>query len=200
MKKEIVDKLIKVANNLDSLGYMREANIVDRVAKKIVVSQYKFLSESEARYIKITNNYITDINNYKNLINSAYRDDKPKKLYLDIAKDLLNAVETRSKYDERTKKVFKLQADRILYDASNNYTDINIALSNDKTKPLNYYLMKHKITDFRGFLLDDIFDKRELDKRFKAMKADPDISGTLDEKYFIKQLGDTYNILKSRFN
>ena len=38
MKKEIVDKLIKVANNLDSLGYMREANIVDRVAKKIVLS------------------------------------------------------------------------------------------------------------------------------------------------------------------
>ena len=186
MNKDIVNKLIKVANNLDSLGYMEEANIVDRMAKKIVVSQYKFLSESEARYIKITNNYITDINNYKNLINSAYRDDKPKKLYLDIAKDLLNAVETRSKYDERTKKVFKLQADRILYDASNNYTDINIALSND--------------TDFRGFLLDEISDKRELDKRFKAMKADPDISGTLDEKYFIKQLGDTYNILKSRFN
>ena len=81
MKKEIVDKLIKVANNLDSLGYMREANIVDRVAKKIVVSanpEVDILSLGQALSIPVTGDYAKDILNYKKL-KKSYKQHFDKK-------------------------------------------------------------------------------------------------------------------------
>lgn len=199
MKKDLVSGLIKVANNLDSLGYMEEANIVDRVAKKIIVSQYQLLNKGQAQYIKITNNYNSDISNYKNLVFSAYDENntKNKKLYLKLADDLLRAVKERGTYDDKTKKAFELQTSRILYDAQKGYEDINIAFDDDKSKPLNYYLMKYNITDFRGNLKDDIISKEILNTRFKNLKNDPDIVGKAG--YFKRQLGNTYNLLALRF-
>ena len=96
MKKEIVDKLIKVANNLDSLGYMREANIVDRVAKKIVLSanpEVIRLQKGEASSIVPSGDYATDIANYKRLYYSGYYDAYNKynkegyNYYLNLAKN-----------------------------------------------------------------------------------------------------------------
>ena len=38
MKKEILEEIIKVANSLDSSGFIKEANVLDKVAKRIKVS------------------------------------------------------------------------------------------------------------------------------------------------------------------
>lgn len=38
MKKEILEEIIVVANTLDSSGFIREANVLDKVAKRIKVS------------------------------------------------------------------------------------------------------------------------------------------------------------------
>ena len=46
MKKEILKEIIKVANTLDSSGFIREANVLDKVAKRIKVSG-SFGSEGE---------------------------------------------------------------------------------------------------------------------------------------------------------
>ena len=208
MKKDLVSGLIRVANNLDSLGYMEEANIVDRVAKKIVVSQYTYKTHDQSKGISMTGDYITDITNYKNLIYSAYHKNNgkyqtdPCKEHLGYANKLLNAVLTAMEaiYDTKTKKAFKVQADRILNDLMDNQTDINIALAEpDKSKPLNNYLVKYKIADSGGFLLPEITNINELNRRFMKMKNDPDIINATPEEYFIKQLGNTYNLLALKF-
>lgn len=210
MKKDLVSGLIRVANNLDSLGYMEEANIVDRVAKKIVVSQYSFIDQIQLKDIGMTGVYITDITNYKNLIYSAYRDkngkfrSKPSQVHLNYANNLLKAVQNPDDpndiYDTWEKKAFKIQADRILYDVKGKWTDINIALTSpNESKPLNHYLVKHKITDSEGSLLPEINNINELDRRFRKMKKDPDIIDATPEDYFIKQLGNTYDLLALKF-
>lgn len=38
MKKEILEEIIRVANSLDSSGFIKEANVLDKVAKRIKVS------------------------------------------------------------------------------------------------------------------------------------------------------------------
>ena len=205
MKKDLVSGLIKVANNLDSLGYMEETNIVDRVAKKIVVSQYTYKTHDQSKGISMTGDYITDITNYKNLIYSAYHKNNgtyqtdPCKEHLGYANKLLNAVLTAMEaiYDTKTKKAFKIQADRILNDVEGDSTDINIAYTTpDESKPLNHYLVKYRITDSGGILLPEITNINELNRRFMKMKNDPVIKNVTPENYFTTQLGNTYNLLK----
>ena len=115
MKKEIVDKLIKVANNLDSLGYMREANIVDRVAKKIVVSANpEYISKvslDEAARLKFTANYVDDILKYKKLSFLYFKlnsENKLKDMQLIGAykKSLLDAVKNTQKFTSEQKIAF----------------------------------------------------------------------------------------------
>lgn len=53
MNKDLIIKLVKVANNLDEMGFSKEANHLDKIASKIVVS---FTS---------TGIYKDDINQYK---------------------------------------------------------------------------------------------------------------------------------------
>ena len=206
--KNIINNLIKVANNLDSLGYMEEANIVDRVAKKIIVSQYTKIDHNKAKEIGMTGVYMTDITNYKNLVYSAYRDkdgkfqSKPCREHLMYANNLLKAVQEdlNENYDALEKKAFEIQADRILHDVKGNWTDINIAYTSpDSSKPLNHYLVKYRITDSGGSLLPEITNINELRKRFMKMKNDSDIIDATPEYYYTKQLGDTYNLLALKF-
>ena len=42
MNKEIILKLVKVANSLDNMGLTEEANVVDRIAQKYNANQLQF--------------------------------------------------------------------------------------------------------------------------------------------------------------
>jgi len=55
-KRFIADELIKVANVLDDMGLTKEANSVDRIARKIVVSEndslYNIRNKSDAKLLE----------------------------------------------------------------------------------------------------------------------------------------------------
>ena len=205
MKKEIVDKLIKVANNLDSLGYMREANIVDRVAKKIVVSanpEVKRLDKGEASSIVPSGDYATDILNYKRLLYSGYYDannnfnEKGYNYYLNLAKNFYN--EALKKYEGYTKhRVFIAQAKRIKEDIYLGVFDIeaNVDIVN-KDKPLNYYLKKYKLVDENGYRKQDVDNIMTFNTRWNNLLKEPDFVKYEHQGYLRNQLEQTKTILK----
>jgi hypothetical protein len=209
MKKEIVDKLIKVANNLDSLGYMREANIVDRVAKKIVVSanpenNYK-LTLDQASTLKVTGDYARDINNYKSLIYSYYSMNDDKKYYdaktlKAYADSFLNGVKKAplTKYSNEERIAFLNQAERIWTDARQ--VDINDKLGDKNTESLNEYLALYDIANYDGTLKKDIKNMTTFNQRWNQFLNDPIVKKLRAESplYYKKQLGTTYKILTAK--
>ena len=208
MKKEIINGLIKVANNLDLLDYKEEANIVDRVAKKIVVSAnpevYSFTLD-QASTIRVTGDYAKDIKNYKSLVNSYHQllDDKKHseaktmKAYLDtFIQDVKKAPLTKYSIEERI--AFLSQAQRILNDAT--FPDVNDFLGNNKTKSLNEYLVNHKIVDYDGTLNEKITDRATFNQKWNQFLNDPVVKKIREEypDYCKRQLGLTYKILTAK--
>ena len=146
--KNIINNLIRVANNLDSLGYMEEANIVDRVAKKIIVSanpEIKRLEKGEASSIVVSGDYATDILQYKRLYYSGYYDargdynEKGYNNYLRLAKEFLLDVRQKYRSNQQQLKAFEAQAARIREDISQGvyHIEANVDIV-DKDKPLNF--------------------------------------------------------------
>jgi len=208
MKKEIINGLIKVANNLDLLDYKEEANIVDRVAKKIVVSAnpevYSFTLD-QASTIRVTGDYAKDIKNYKSLVNSYHQllDDKKHseaktmKAYVDtFIQDVKKAPLTKYSIEERI--AFLSQAQRILNDAT--FPDVNDFLGNNKTKSLNEYLVNHKIVDYDGTLNEKITDRATFNQKWNQFLNDPVVKKIREEypDYCKRQLGLTYKILTAK--
>jgi hypothetical protein len=204
MKKEIINGLIKVANNLDLLGYKEEANIVDRVAKKIVVSknpEIKRLEKGVAQSLVPSGDYATDIANYKRLYYSGYYDargeynEKGYTNYLTLARDFyLNALDIY-KDNPRKQLVFKNQAERIRTDIQNDYVDINVEMTRN-SKPLNYYLKKYELVDDLGNRKDSISDINTFNARWNKLLTDPAISNKLHDSDVLSQLNNTKEILK----
>ena len=205
MKKEIVDKLIKVANNLDSLGYMREANIVDRVAKKIVLSanpEVIRLQKGEASSIVPSGDYATDIANYKRLYYNGYYDafdkfnEKGYSYYLNLAKNFyINALK---KYEGYTKhRVFIAQAERIRKDIKLGayHIEANVDIVN-KNKPLNYYLKKYNLVDDNGYRKQDVDNIVTFNTRWNNLLKEPDFVNYKYKEYLNNQLDATETILK----
>ena len=207
MKKEIVDKLIKVANNLDSLGYMREANIVDRVAKKIVVSanpEVDILSLGQALSIPVTGDYAKDILNYKKL-KKSYKQHFDKKTLsnddLDKFKRIIERFQKKieTDYDDEHYKAFYNQAQRIKYDIDNNLDDINDRLGKNY-ESLNEFLGLYDIVDYNGKLVKDIKTKSEFNKRWNNFMNDPRVNKIIKRAgdKITKSLSYTYNLLTSK--
>jgi hypothetical protein len=179
--KFITDKLIKVANALDEMGLNKEANSLDKIARKIVVSANPFMNNRN--YVKFkstggpekmsqrTGIYANDIENYKRLYIAANYDDDGKK---DIDKELLQSASNlynsvvnawfNNPYSDLQKKKFKLQAERIRSDIDSRIIDINEEVNKGRKFSLNEYLVKAKITDYDGKLLSSIKDKQTLRK------------------------------------
>ena len=62
MNKRLVSELVKVANSLDVMGFNREANSLDRIARKILSENTTTTTESTP-----TGVYKDDIGTYKKL-------------------------------------------------------------------------------------------------------------------------------------
>jgi hypothetical protein len=98
MNKRLVSELVKVANSLDVMGFNKEANSLDRIARKI-------LSEDTTEPTP-TGVYKDDIGTYKKLLledDDAVGADK----FLEAVKLLSNS------YDEKTLVAFEAQAKRL---------------------------------------------------------------------------------------
>ena len=93
MNKNLVSELVKVANSLDNMGLSKEANSLDKIARKIVVS--KVISGGD---------YKTDIEFYKQL----FLDQN-----LQNATDLFNSVMKNKVYTNEQKGAFRDQAEGI---------------------------------------------------------------------------------------
>ena len=205
--KNIINSLIKVANNLDSLGYMEEANIVDRVAKKIVKSanpEVDILSLGQALSIPVTGDYAKDILNYKKLTKSYKHHIKEKTLNNDDQDKFKRIIERFLKkikniYDDQHYNAFYNQAMRIRYDIDNNIEDINISLGKDQ-ESLNEFLSLYDIVDYNGQLYDNIKTKSEFNKRWNNFMNDPRVNKIIKRAgdKITKSLSYTYNLLTSK--
>jgi hypothetical protein len=203
-KREIASGLIKLANTLDNMGLMEEANIVDMVAKKIVVSKNPViirLQKGEAQSLVPSGDYPTDIANYKRLYYSGYYDargdynEKGFSNYLTLARDFLLKALQLYKDNPRKQLVFQNQAERIRTDIQNDYVDVNVEMTRD-SKPLNYYLKKYELVDDLGNRKESINNINTFNARWNNLLNDPAISNKLDDSNVRSQLRNTKNILK----
>jgi hypothetical protein len=112
MKKDLIIQLVKVANNLDEMGFSKEANHLDKIASKIVVS---FAS---------TEKYTADIKQFKALVMNGKQDE---------ADTLLFSVLDGKEYSEAQKKAFRHQANSI--EISKTF-EFDVEKANDKLSRL----------------------------------------------------------------
>lgn len=206
MKKEIINGLIKVANNLDLLGYKEEANIVDRVAKKIVVSKNPVIQNldlGQALSIPVTGDYKTDILSYKRLSGKAYfmkrkyPDDDRTNKYFSIIRNFMKKI--NRVYEEPKLSAFIAQANRIEYDNSSE-TDVNYQLGDAKTESLNEYLYLYNITDQEGNLESNIKTLADFNKAWNNFKNQAVIKKQIAKypNYLQNHLSNTYNLLSAK--
>ena len=106
MNKNLVSELVKVANSLDNIGFSKEANSLDKIARKIVVSNT----------YRITN-YKDDMDWYKThfIASTNYSDENERARAKQRATDVYNAVmsDRTGIYSDAQKEAFKDQANAI---------------------------------------------------------------------------------------
>lgn len=130
MNKDLIISLIKVASSLDSIGLVKEANVVDRIAQEL----------SPGNNVA-SMDYKTDIEKYKSFLQSGNLEAA------NILKD--NVI---SRYDEQKKLAFLAQANKIQDQLGNTYSK----LSNITDDQLNNLLVRYKIyaaADLKSFNL-----------------------------------------------
>jgi hypothetical protein len=212
-RKFITDELIKVANALDEMGLNKEANSLDKIARKIVVSENP--SIYSRNYIKFqstggpekmsqrTGRYADDIANYKRLYNAASYDDDGKKdidqELLQLATNLYNSVVGawfNNPYTPEQRKAFKDQAARIRTDIDSGSQDINYS---NKTKTrkhsFNDILVHYGITDYNGNLDPNIKSKQQLRSLIMKMQSEWDQKKWGNAGLFPRQFTNTFNLL-----
>ena len=115
-RKFITDELIKVANALDEMGLSKEANSLDKIARKIVVSNT----------YKITN-YKDDMDWYKTYFirSTNHLDENERARTKQMATDVYNAVmsDRTGIYSDAQKEAFKDQANAIRSLAYGNFNN-----------------------------------------------------------------------------
>jgi len=195
-KRFIADELIKVANVLDEMGLTKEANSVDRIARKIVVSENESLwsidTPGEAKHFsERTGDYTKDIIRYKSLYDKGYKQEATN-LYNSVVNAWFN-----NPYSDLQKKKFKLQAERIRSDIDKRIIDINEEVNVERKFSLNEYLYKAGITDYYGKLLPDIKDKQTLRNLWlnKLPQYFPYYFDNSNTNLRRKQLSITFNML-----
>jgi hypothetical protein len=206
-KKEIASGLLKIANTLDNMGLIVEANNLDKIAKKIVVSknpEVNLLSLGQALSIPVTGNYKEDIVNYKKLLSSYYSHERNNTLNNDDLQKFKTLVNkfistVKQKYEGDQYSAFYNQAKRIQYDLENNLSDINENIGANQ-ESLNEFLRLYHIADEYGDLADEIKSRAEFNKRWNSFMNDFRVKQIVDRAgdKITKSLGYTYKILSAK--
>jgi len=109
----VIRKLTKIANTLDKNGFIREANMLDDMAKKF--NEYRNNIEPTIKVNDAT--YQKDVNRYRSLLFAASNEKDPtkKQQYLKQATEQYNGVVNNvwNAYREYQKQSFAAQAERI---------------------------------------------------------------------------------------
>jgi hypothetical protein len=111
MKKELAVNLFKIANHLDSQGFIKEANSLDKIARKIVIS-IEYNTDS-------TGNYNSDIKNYQDMVEAKKNERGFGATLID---NQMNAFidQIKVNYKSPQKEAFLLQAKNIKHSLENN--------------------------------------------------------------------------------
>jgi hypothetical protein len=148
MNKRLVSELVKVANSLDVMGFNREANSLDRIARKILSQDTTTTTEPTP-----TGVYKDDISTYKKLL---FEDDN-----VDGADKFLEAVKQLSNsYDEKTLVAFEAQAKRL-----KSMVDFSEEDRNKSNEDIYKLIHKNKLEDKE-------IDENEFQSRWDSSKLD----------------------------
>ena len=174
MNKEIILKLVKVANSLDVMGLTEEANVVDRIAQKYNANQLQFNQLGGNNFQQDFNGatYKDLIDRYKSYIIEGNRSD---------AKQFLNYVLSPQNRNLKPaeKGPFKLQADRI---SNENRSPTSPTGTIDIMEIQDYMndFGVHYVTTKRNF---DMKWKQMVQRIYKDKGNTPQINQELQESY-----------------
>ena len=152
MNKEIILKLVKVANSLDVMGLTEEANVVDRIAQKYNANQLQFNPLGGNNFQEDFNEatYKDFIDRYKSYIIEGNRNEAAQFLKYVLSPQ-------NRKLNPAQKGRFKIQADRISNENRN---------STSPTGTIDIMEIQDYMSDFRVHYVDT---KRDFDTRWKQM-------------------------------
>ena len=195
MKKELLDKLYKIANSLDSVGLYKEASEIDKIASvnPVGFTSNKFNQNPGAAQtpnsFSVTGYYAEHIKNYKNYLESNDAQG---------ATNYFNNV-MRSSMDEKQKGAFRAQAERIRSQYSvgefANQGGGDGMISSDYISAI---LRKYGVSEPN--LSKDVFDKRWTNMMTRAM-YEKDSTGKMfkDNSSWNQQMALTYNMLTQKY-
>ena len=192
MRKELLDKLYKIANSLDSVGLYKEASEIDKIASvnPVGFTSNKFnqtpgAAQTPGAY-SVTGYYADHIGRYKALIEANDAQG---------ATNYFNGV-MRSSMDQKQKGAFKAQAERIRsqYSVANQGGGDGM-ISSDYISAI---LRKYGVSDPN--LSKDVFDKRWTNMMTRAM-YEKDNTGKMfkDNSSWNQQMALTYNMLTQKY-
>ena len=203
MNKSVIESLIKIADNLDNLGYLREASRLDKIAQTMAPPPVSYETQQNA-YNSVGDNtptntpvntapvtpatqatgqnaanekYVEDINKYKNLVQ--------QKKFKEAAYFLKQVV--NSYQDQQQRDAFVSQAGKIRNQVSNQLVNED-NMSDDEIYNL---LQKYGI--------NDAADLAELNKKWNVMMTNLKNQNLLSEnKRNLLKL--TYRNIAAKFN
>jgi hypothetical protein len=172
MNKRLVSELVKVANSLDVMGFNKEANSLDRIARKI-------LSEDTTKTTDPTPTgvYKDDINTYKNLLQQ--KKYKEAEYFL---KQVANSYQ-----DQQQRDAFVSQAAKI----DDQYLNQKINEDNMSDDEIYNLLQKYGI--------NDAADLADLNKKWNVMMTNLKNENLLS-KNKKRLLRFTYRNIAAKFN
>lgn len=97
MNKDLASEIIRIANSLDVMGFVKEANSLDNIARKVI---------SQVAVPEPEGNYTKDIQTYKELLYKYINNSKP-------AKDFLRKVHDAKYLTNQEAIAFDAQVERL---------------------------------------------------------------------------------------
>jgi hypothetical protein len=205
MNKSVIESLVKIANSLDNLGYLKEANRLDKIAQTLA-PPVSFETQQDAynmvgantptntpatttapvtpnnktlspgQYAS-TGDYVKDINRFKELLSSGD---------LNGANALRDSV--ISSYDLQKRNAFLSQSNKIQYQLTGKYYKENFYTDDQLLNLLNRYNINNNVKDLSAF-----------NKLWNSMMTDLKNRKLLNQQK-INILDQTYRTLAARFN
>ncbi len=190
MKKEFLDKLYKIASSLDYAGLYKEANEIDKIARKVFsggISAAPVVGVPQNNSFSVTGYYADHIKNYKNYVENNDAQG---------ATNYFNAV-MRSPMDPKQKGAFRAQAERIRsqYKFGEFANQGGEAISSDF---INALLRKYGLTEPN--LSAEVFRKRWT-YMMTNTQFEKDSSGRLlsENPSWNQQMNLTYNMMTQKY-
>jgi len=193
MNKNLISKLIKVASDLDEMGLIKEANIIDGISKDLSITIASVIPPGFIDHRpKPVGDYKKDIEKYKQIIEEFQNEKDPgkKRSLAQDATYFLNFMWDHSGWSNQKKSIFLEQAHRIRNTIYNSWDQekINNQLSKD--------LIDLKILDKSGNLIIDKKDSMSFTNKLYELQKKYNVD---KNKYNKILIDSTIEMLNSKF-